>query len=189
MQPINALSNKSLLTTKNWVRSSKGLPSELIYRRHVDIPKHPRDEFTMFSTKDGQIKSFMVCHKLNMPLREDYKGDSLGIDFLFSYEGSKGYGSKFLDFAKIFSKQIGCNGYIALKADSSLSINKAPHQFYRKNGFTTLDSKFDSKIDKYNRKHLQGSYKDFSSKLMFYPQPEAKPTFFDKVLTYFNLKP
>lgn len=81
----------------------------------------------------------MVCSKLNLPLRDDYKGQTLGVDFLVSYDKNKGYGSKLLKFAKHISEQEKCNGYICLKSDSTLNIYHAPHQFYRKNGFSTLD--------------------------------------------------
>ena len=174
------------LINKRYVEQSKRLPKEFLFKSSVYVGEYSRDEVSLVS--EGKIKSFMVCHKLNFKLRDDYDGDTLGIDFLLSNDKGKGYGTKLLNYAKNYSKQLGCNGYICLKADSTLSYYKAPHQFYRKNGFTTLDKVIDKKLDKFNKEGLQGSYLDFRPKLMFFPpQREIQNlSIWDKFVNFCN---
>ena len=109
----------------------------------------PQTEFLAFSTTGDKNWGELVVHKTKMQFRNDYKGETLAIDFISTHKKNKGLGATIIDFAKNYSKQIGCNGYIVLKAVSHFSNDSAPHLFYRKHGFTSLDKNFDKKLDSF----------------------------------------
>ena len=82
-----------------------------------------------------------------------------------------------INFAKNYSKQVGCNGYIILKATSIKNESYSPCIFYRKENFSTLDKKIDKKLDYFIKKKLFATQKDFPSMLMFYPPKEKTNKF------------
>ena len=159
----------------------------LICLQSVNKKMHPEQAtFVLFSKKTGKVEGEMICHKSSMELRDDYSGKTLAIDFLIANKRKLGVGKALIDFAKKFSKQMGCNGYIFLKADPFITPNSAPHIFYRKCGFSTLDEKFDTKIDKYIKKNQDASWRDMPAKLMFYPpQKQDKLSFIEKIKKFF----
>ena len=125
----------------------------------------------------------MVCHKSNIPLRESYKGPILIIDFINTRINNKGYGSVLINFAKNYSKKIGCNGYVVLKADSSFTPNRVPHLFYRKQGFSSFDPITDKKMDKFIRKNKDATHRDFRAIVMHYPANPPKQNALKKAIT------
>lgn len=144
-------------------------------------------QFVVFSKKTGEVEGEMLCHKSNMVLRDDYSGKSLAIDFLKANKMKQGAGRALINFAKELSKLWGCNGYIFLKADPSFTPNSAPHVFYRKCGFSTLEKDFDSKIDKYIKKNKNARWKDMPNKLMFFPpKKDEKQNIFEKIMKFFR---
>ena len=125
----------------------------------------------------------MVCHKSELPLRPNYENSVLAIDFLEVTTKNKGIGTKILKFAENYSKQIGCNGYLTIKADGSFMPKKIPHIFYRKFGFSTFDKKFDIKLDKFIAQNTYATTNDFPCLLMHYPPLSKKVPKFMQICT------
>ena len=120
------------------IKPNKKIPEILIF--------NPLREgfYNMASAKTGSWLGSMQVFDL------EFKGEkSLYIDSLYIDKRKKGYGSKFLDFAKKLSKKEH-NSTVFLKANSLFlgSSTSEPHAFYRKNGFTTDDKETLKKIDK-----------------------------------------
>ena len=158
------------------------LPEYLFYLNRANyVMNPPIFNYRAISTKTGRLMGDISCHKSDIQLRPDYEGTSLAIDYLASYPMKKGVGTTMINFAKTLSKKWGCNGYILLKADNSIFPSAVPHLFYRKMGFTTLNKKTDKKIDKFIKKGVSATKKDFRTDLMFFPQPKQKLTLWDKL--------
>ena len=169
------------------IRPIKDFPNMLIYLKRVNKIMEPEQmEYVMFSTKTGKFEGEMLCHKTEMNFRDDYNGNTLAIDLLKAKHRKQGVGGAFINFAKYLSKQTGCNGYIILKADPFFTPDSAPHIFYRKCSFSTLDTKQDKKIDTYVKKHKDANWKDMLPTLMFYPpkQQVRKQSLFEKILNF-----
>lgn len=165
-------------------------PSELIYE-FPNIASKKRSSqrlFSMVSLENCERAGFLVCHKSNLNLRDDYNGNSHAIDFICTPKNNHRYGTRLLNFAKNLSKQIGCNGYVFLKSDISFTPNRIPHLFYRKNGFSTLNQKTDEKLDAFIKTGKNATLRDFSSMNMFFPAPQEPPkdTLFSKAMNNFN---
>lgn len=166
--------NLSNMNRYNGPLKSHKIPDVLIYCRGKNRLTPPQEEFLAFSTKKGEkATGLLVCHQLDFEVRDDYNGPVLGVDFIETTPHGKGLGQKLLSFAKIYSKKIGCNGYICLKADCS--FDRLPHLFYRKNGFTTLDSKIDKQMDEFINQKYEPTTDDYPSLLMYYPENTTKP--------------
>ena len=162
--------------------SKEKLPEVLFYKRPASsVMKPPQDEFVAFSTKGDMNYCEMLVHKSSMQNRQDYSGKTLAIDFIKSKEKRKGLGTAMLDFAKNYSKKNGCNGYLVLRAESSIDKSHVPHIFYRKQEFTTLDKKLDKKLDMFIRKNKDATSDDFATTLMYYPAPQQKPSFLERL--------
>ena len=161
----------------NIINSAK-IPDVLFYKRPKNsIMKPPQEEFVAFSTKGDKNWGELIIHKTNLILRDDYNGDTLAIDFIESKNKHNGLGKAMINFAKNYSKQVGCNGYIILKATSIKNEEDVPHIFYKKENFSTLDKKIDKKLDYFIKKKLFAKPKDFPSMLMFYPPKEKTNKF------------
>lgn len=148
---------------------------------------HPnQDIFDIYDLDKKNKLGILVCHKSELPLRPNYEKPVLAIDFLEVTTKNKGIGTKILKFAEEYSKQIGCNGYLTIKADGSFVPQKIPHIFYRKFGFSTFDKKTDKKLDKFIAQNTCATFKDFPCLLMHYPPlPKKSPKFmqmFAKIL-------
>ncbi len=153
----------------------KKLPDKLIYLRNINTAMHPPvEEYVIFSPKSGKIGGIMHCHKMSFKIRPDFDGYPLGIDLIRTEKSGEGFGKALINFAKNYSKQIGSEGQICLKAVTSLSPFKIPHIFYRKQGFTTLDEENDKAMDHFIKKNKSATFKDFSSVLMYYPDTNTK---------------
>lgn len=154
------------------------LPNVLFYKRPQKnkIASH-QTEFIAFSTTGDKNWGELVTDKTSFKFRDDYSGDILAINFIKSDKKRRGLGSAMIDFAKNYSKQCGCNGYLILRADSGVDKDEIPHLFYRKKGFSTLDKKTDKKLDYYIRHNKSATSKDFSTKIMHYPPIKEKNSF------------
>ena len=150
-----------------------------IVEHTVNKVMHPnQDVFEIYDMDKTKRLGTLVCHKSELPLRPDYKNSVLAIDFLEVTTKNEGLGTKILKFAQEYSKQIGCNGYLTVKADGSLLPQRIPHIFYRKFGFSTFDKKIDMKLDKFVSKNINATIKDFPCLLMHYPpNPNKIPKF------------
>lgn len=156
---------------------------DVVYEHTVNNMMHPKqDIFSFFKPDKSQNIATLVCHKSELPLRPNYEKPVLAIDFLEVKQEGEGIGTKILKFAEEYSKQIGCNGYLILKADGSYMPQKIPHLFYRKFGFSTLDERTDKKLDKFIAINKNATIKDFPCLLMHYPpQPQESSSFLQKV--------
>lgn len=162
----------SVLLKKNLY--NKSFPEKLIYlKRTLPTPSQHR-EYVLIGKK-GQVDGELVCGISSYPhWRKDYNGKTLTVDFIKANEYNKKNGTYLLNFAKNLSKQLGCNGYILLKADTSFTPNRIPHLFYRKNDFTSLEKKYDAKMDKFIKAKKDARHTDFPSLLMYYPKPKEE---------------
>ena len=145
---------------------------DLTYTHTVNKVMRPKQD--VFEFYDANKKTgILVCHKSDFPLRPNYNGSVLAIDFIETTNKNKGLGTKILKFAENYSKKNGCQGYLTIKADSSITPERIPHLFYRKFGFSTFDKKSDIKMDKFIKNGTNATIKDFPCMLMHYP-PQAK---------------
>ena len=98
----------------------------------VQIVKNQNNnrEYNMIEKKTGNIVGTM-----STSIRKDF----MFIDELHIAKESrgKGFGTKFLDFARKLSKKMGYDGNLAVLAAPLEDSDFAPHIFYRKYGFTT----------------------------------------------------
>lgn len=131
---------------------------------------HIFDFYTNANCKIGTL----VCHKSKLNIRPNYDSSVLAIDFLEVTDKDKGYGTTIVKFAKEYSEQIGCKGYMTLKADGTYMPEKIPHIFYRKLGFSTLDKKIDKQLDKILKQKGKAKKHDFPTLLMHYPADKSK---------------
>ncbi len=136
--------------------------------------------FDIYSLDKTKKLGTLVCHKSDLPLRPNYDGSVLAIDYLEVSTKNKGLGTQILKFTKNYSKEIGCNGYMTLKSDSSHTPEKIPHIFYRKFGFSTFDKDIDNKLDKFIRLKQNATSQDFPCLLMHYPPKPEKISVFKR---------
>ena len=103
-------------------------------------------------------------------LDSEFKGkNALYIDSLYIDKRRKGFGSKFLDYAKILSKK-EYNGTVFLNANSLFlgEFSTEPHILYRKNGFTTDDKKILNKIDEAIKTRRSLTFFDIAPTVMYW---------------------
>ena len=144
---------------------------DFIYKHSVNSVMHPTQHiFDFYSNIDKNKLGTLVCHKSELQIRPNYDGNVLVIDFLEVTNRNKGFGTEILEFAQKYSKQIGCNGFMTLKADSSYMPEKIPHLFYRKFGFSTLEKHTDKKLDKFIKTQTNATINDFPCMIMHYPE-------------------
>ena len=153
------------------------------YKHSVNKVMHPNQHvFEFYSNIDKNKLGTLVCHKSELKIRPDYDGMVLAIDFIETRNKNQGWGTRILEFAKKYSKQIGCNGFMTLKADGSYTPKRIPHIFYRKFGFSTLESNTDKELDRFIKKGENATIKDFPCLLMHFPAQDKKPTFLERIL-------
>ena len=91
------------------------------------------------------VKRGIVAGEMSVCSRRDLFIESLNI---VKSERRKGYGTKFLDFAKNLSKRLGYNGDMRLMAAATAGGESIPpHVFYRKYGFDCNDKTILNNID------------------------------------------
>ncbi len=115
---------------------------------------------------------------------EQKSGDKyLWISHLFIFQKRHGYGTKFLNFARNLSHNMGCNGKLRLTAATTVyDPITPPHEFYRKYGFGTDQKKTLRKIDRAIMHNKPLSYKTTPPIEMFYPD-NTKKSLLQKILT------
>lgn len=154
-------------------KSLTKIPEVLFWKRKVNPIMHPvQTEFVAISTTGDGNFGELIVHKTDISRRTDYNGSSLAIDFIKSQQPGKGLGKQMLLFARNYSKQIGCNGYILGKADVSFTPQKIPHLLFRKYGLSSLDKNIDNRMDKFIKEGKIATSKDFPCMLVFYPPLE-----------------
>jgi len=149
------------------------------------------ERFIMFSTKKSDAGKYarMVCFPEYIYRGGEKDVLSLCIHFLYSFPSDSGFGTAMLNFARKHSEETGCGGFFHLSADNSYMPNRVPHLFYKKCGMNTGIPKMDKKIDKFIKKHKNGTHNDFKMVTMYYPpikEPEGKLKSFFRTLFHLD---
>lgn len=150
-------------------------PDKLIYQKTAYLYNNKLETFIMFSTKKGnKNQAVMKCFadRINRDNKRDIP--SLNIWKLASTNSGQGFGTALINFAKKFSKKIGCEGNIHLLADTSFSTGRVPHPFYIKMGMNCADKSINKKIQKFIAKNKNMMPKDVESVYMYYPPLNLK---------------
>lgn len=163
--------------------------ANFVYEHSVNKKMHPCQHiFDFYSNVDKNKLGTLVCHKSELQIRPNYEGNVLAIDFLEATHKNQGIGTNILKFAEKYSEQIGCKGFMTLKADGYITPNRIPHIFYRKFGFSTLEKSTDKKLDKFIKKQTNATTRDFPGMLMHYPPSKEKisvlKSLFNKICKY-----
>lgn len=153
----------------------KKLPDKLIYHAYSGYFGSKIDNFIMFSTKPSEKNKIclMMCFP-EMIFREGKNVPSLYIQKLISSSKGLGFGTAMLNFAKRYSKSLGCGGRFHLLSSSAYLPQKSPHVFYKKFGLNTGKPMIDKKLDKFVRKGKNSTYRDFEDITMYYPAIKSK---------------
>lgn len=155
---------------KNFWNAGQVLPEKLIYHskiRYVNT-NLVADDFFMFSTKKND-KNFaeMVCYPKKIKRGDLGQVPSLYIKKLCA--SGNGYGSAMLDFARVHSKNVGCNGNLHLISSGYFKPNRVPHIFYKKYGMNSDNAIVNKKLDKFINVGESATYHDFKDICMYYP--------------------
>lgn len=153
----------------------KEVPDKLIRHEHVEYLGSMIDKFTLYSTKKSERgkKAFISCFPEYIE-RDGKKVLSLYIHNLLSNCSGSGFGTALLDFARIYSKKLGCNGYFHLTSDISFMPHRIPHPFFIKYGMNTGIPKIDKKIARFMKRGKNLTYKNFKNVEMYYPPVKPK---------------
>lgn len=157
---------------------------DFTYEHSINKVMHPCQHiFDFYSGTSKNRLGTLVCHKSETKIRPNYEGSVLAIDFLEVTNKNQGFGTKVLKFAEEYSKQIGCKGFLTLKADGSYMPEKIPHIFYRKFGFSTLEKNTDKKLDTFIKQKTNATIHDFPCLLMHYPpSTDTKTSLLKKIV-------
>lgn len=169
---------------------SKNFPDRLIYHDKYEYFDGYIDQFKMFSTKKSESGKWAIMRCFPERIDRDYLTDipSLYIQMLVSNCSGSGFGTSMLNFAKNYSKKLGCGGRFHLSADVNLMPNRVPHPFYKKYGMNTGVPKIDFKIDRFVESGKDATYQDFHTVEMYYPPIKSKKKTFLSSVFYKILK-
>lgn len=157
---------------------------DLVYEHTINKVMHPCQHiFDFYSDTKKNKLGTLVCHKSELQIRPNHNDNVLAIDFIEVTNKNQGFGTKILKFAEEYSKQIGCKGFMTLKADGSYTPEKIPHVFYRKFGFSTLEKSTDKKLDIFIKQKLNATTNDFPCLLMHFPIPDKEPSGLKRILS------
>lgn len=173
-----------------YLLQSQPVPERLIMKKSYEYFGSQVDQFVMFSTKEGDNrKASMLCFPQNIYRDGKNSVPSLYVWKLFAPGG--GFGTAMLDFARTYSKKLGCNGNIHLQASGCYDAYRVPHIFYRKYGMNTNNPAINSKLDQFITKGKSATCFDFDEVQMFYPPVQVmlpKENKFLKALkTFFSI--
>lgn len=173
---------------------SQKFPDELIYSFRADAFDLSINRTSavnihrMFDTKTGQYVGEMITQPFkNISSSLIYPGETkiraLEIVRLLVFKRRKGYGSKFINFAKHESNEYNCNNHLFLLASSLYDPQYPSHIFYRKQGFTSINKKMNKILDKCIAKNEK--LNNAENLIMYMPvkkeEPEQKYGFFKKL--------
>lgn len=182
---MNTIQNLKYPPIKNSLQ--KKLPEHLIYKFNSGPGNYLlQDIFVLFKTKEYYKRCYMRCYP-DMVHRNDKSKfvPSLYIHQLLSQHKKSGLGTKMLDFAQIYSKKSGCNGYFHLSASSCYTPNSIPHIFYGKYGMNTESQSINNKINSFISKNKEATYRDIENVNMYYP-PIEFISWQDKIKKFFT---
>lgn len=175
---------------------SQKFPDELIYSFRADAFDLSINRTSavnihrMFDTKTGQYVGEMITQPFkNISSSLIYPGETkiraLEIVRLLVFKRRKGYGSKFINFAKHESNKYKCDNHVFLLASCIYDPQYPSHVFYRKQGFITPEKKINKILDNCISKHENLDLNDAKNILMYIPvkkeEPEQKYGFFKKL--------
>lgn len=168
---------QGLIKSPIYKNSTEKLADRLIF---LKIKKRKWGEiehnFTIINTKSQKAVGSMICIPSKVYRKDLGEVNSLYIAYLSAIKNmGQGIGSALFNLAKIYSKQIGCDGNIHLDSSGCILPNKAPHIFYRKLGMSSNSLKIDQRIDKYIRNGKFMSKEEIPVLRMYYP-PIANAT-------------
>ena len=173
---------------------SQKFPDELIYSFRADAFDLSINRTSavnihrMFDTKTGQYVGEMITQPFkNISSSLIYPGETktkaLEIVRLLVFQRRKGYGTKFINFAKNESNEYNCNNHLFLLASSLYDPQYPSHIFYRKQGFTSINKKMNKILDKCIAKNEK--LNNAENLIMYMPvkkeEPEQKYGFFKKL--------
>lgn len=163
----------------------KKLPECLFLHQYTDYANARVDKFTLIPTNKKHFGKWVIMKCFPEYIERDGKNNipSLYIWRLISNCSGNGFGTQMLNFARNYSKRLGCNGYLHLSADGCYTPNRIPHIFYRKYGMSTQSTYIDKRIDKFIKKGKNATYRDFNTMDMFYPPIEHPKNKFEKFMT------
>ena len=176
------------------IRNFKKLPEQLIYSFRADafdVSVNRRcivNVHRMFETKTGKYVGEMVTQPYknitsNLIYPEEGKTKALEIVRLLVFQRRKGYGTKFINFAKNESNEYNCNNHLFLLASSLYDPQYPSHIFYRKQGFTSINKKMNKILDKCIAKNEK--LNNAENLIMYMPvkkeEPGQKYGFFKKL--------
>ena len=169
------------------------IPTHVFYHQGVsrhEITGELIDHFIAFSTKkkDRGAKAFLQCMASTVDRDGMTDVPSVYVKNLISLPSGMGLGTSCLDFAQVYSKKKGCNGYLHLLASASYTPNRIPHIFYRKYGMNTNCATTNKDLDKLIAKGKIANYRDFSNIDMYYPPIKNPTTPWQKVLMFFGIE-
>lgn len=167
------------------------LPDKLIYHNVARYSSgFSEDVFTIFFTRDSKNHAVMYCLPSEVYRSDMGRVKSLSVEFLYNAsQKHMGLGRELMEFAKVYSNQIGCGGRINLYAAKGMAFNEYPHMFYKKCGFNTGIPLFDKKMAKYLTQKVKPEDAEFPTLKMFYPPikyEEQKPSVFKRCLNLFS---
>lgn len=149
----------------------KKIPDTIVW--FSDKNPHYYDFVAVSTTSNPLNICKMYCSKYDR-VTEDRVLPSLMIHMIKSTPMKQGLGTVMLNIAKKFSKQIGCEGRLDLKAVSQFTPDELPHIFYRKYGFNTTDNQINKKLDSFIAKNKKATKDDFQDMMMYYPPVKAE---------------
>lgn len=171
-------------------RPHNTIPSKLVY--HLGTGKNIvtgeiRDRFIMFSTEEHckDVIAIMECTKEYISRDGLSNVPSLFINNLLPTRKGCGFGTEFLNFAREYSKKIGCLGNFHLSPNSAYDPHRIPHIFYRKYGMNTNDATINHKLDKFVKERKDAMFRDFKDGvIMYYPPIKSPVTRWQKFINF-----
>lgn len=159
-----------------FLKPVREFPEKLIYNSPSEYLDYGFAKFTIFSTKKSEFgkSAVMYCFPAHTERDSAINVPSLYIQFLSSNCSGLGFGTAMLNFARSYSKKVGCEGRFHLTAHVGIAPSRVPHIFYRKYGMSTNSPKVNKKLDRFIKRGKDATYKDFKNIEMFYPPLEPK---------------
>lgn len=176
--------NKHLKYPPVKCKVQKKLPDMLVLRQKAVGFEDVVEQFTIISTKPENTGKKATMRCFPEYISRDGKKDvpSLYIWLLFSNCSGSGFGTAMLDFAKNYSKKIGCNGNFHLSSDVSFTPNRIPHPFYYKYGMNTKSPKINEQLERVVKSGKTATHRDFETIDMYYPPIEFLDTKVEKFI-------
>lgn len=160
-----------ILSTKNLTTK---IPNILFYN-----PKYTNN-FRMIDVKKTRYIGEMIAYPYELKNDKFLYIKRLHIKPQFKRQG---YGSKFIDFAKNLSKNLGFNKKLQVTAATlEHDPQTPPHVFYRKQGFGSDDRNALKNIDRHIRNNRQLDYRKTPALNMHYPAEEIKLNFWERCI-------